>query len=81
MIFDVKMKLTRKDRLVAGGHSMVAPSSIIYLSVVSRDSVHIAFLIPGLNGLKVSACDIGNAYLNAQCQERFLSIDGQEFPL
>ena len=49
MIFDMKMTLTRKARLVAGGHTTVAPSSITCSSVVSRDSVRIAFIIAGIN--------------------------------
>ncbi len=49
MIFDVKMDFTRKARLVAGGHKMDPPSNITYSSVISRDSVRIAFLIAMLN--------------------------------
>ena len=80
MIFDVKMTLTRKDRLVAGGHTTVAPSSITCSSVVSSDSVRIAFIIAGINELKVSACNIFNAYFNAKCREMIWSIAGPEFP-
>jgi hypothetical protein len=36
MIFDVKMDFTRKARFVAGGHKTDPPTSITYLSVVSR---------------------------------------------
>jgi len=50
MIFDVKMDFTRKARYVAGGHMTDPPASITYSSVVSRDSVRIAFLY----GLKSS---------------------------
>lgn len=32
-----------------------------------------------LNGLEVFACDIGNAYLNADCHEELLTIAGAEF--
>jgi len=72
MIFDIKMdgKFTRKARLMADGHKTRPPSSITYPSVVSRDSVRIALTIASLNALEVSACDIGNAYLNAQCREK-----------
>lgn len=70
MIFDVKMDFTRKARFVAGGHMTEAPSSITYSSVVSRDSVRLAFLIAELNGLDIMTCDIGNAYLNAPCREK-----------
>ena len=78
MVFDVKMDLTRKARLVAGGHMTDAPSSLTYSSVVSRDSIRIAFLIAALNDLDVLACDIGNAYLNAPCREKIWFLGGAE---
>ena len=71
MIFDVKRDFTRKARFVAGGHMTEKPSSITYSSVVSRDSVRLAFLIAGLNDLlDVLAEDVTNAYLNAKCREK-----------
>ena len=81
MIFDIKMdgKFTRKARLVANGHLTDAPSSITYSSVVSRDSVRIAFMIASLNNLNIHACDIGNAYLNARCREKLWTLAGAEF--
>lgn len=81
MIFSIKMdgKFTRKARLVAGGHTTSAPAAITYSSVVSRDTVRIAFIIAALNGLDVSSCDIGNAYLNAPCREKIWCIAGTEF--
>lgn len=78
MIFDVKMDFTRKARLVAGGHMTDAPTSVTYSSVVSRDSVRIAFMLAALNGLEVTACDISNAYLNAPCREKVWFIGGSE---
>jgi hypothetical protein len=48
----------------------VTPASITYSSVVSRDSVQLAFLIAALNDLDILSCDIGNAYLNAPCREK-----------
>jgi hypothetical protein len=81
MIFDVKMdgNFTRKARLVAGGHMTEAPASITYSSVVSRDSVRIAFMLAALNGLDVFAADVGNAYLNAPCREKIWTVAGLEF--
>ena len=69
MIFDIKMgeNFRRKARMVAGGHTTEAPSTLTYSSVVSRDSVRIALTIAALNGLSVLACDIQNAYLTAPC--------------
>ena len=78
MIFDVKMDFTRKARFVAGGHLTEAPSGITYSSVVSRDSVRLAFLYAELNGLDVMVCDIGNAYLNAPCREKVWFVGGIE---
>ena len=78
-VFDVKMDLTRKARLVAGGDLTSPPSSLTYSSVVTRESVRIAFLIAGLNNLDVLACDIGNAYLNALCREKVCFEAGAEF--
>ena len=82
LIFDVKMgeNFRRKARFVAGGHTTEVPDYLItYSSVVSRDSVRIALTIAALNGLKVMACDIQNAYLTADCREKIWTIAGPEF--
>ncbi len=47
--------------------------------MVSRDSVWIALTIAALNDLKVMACNIQNAYLTADCQEKIWTIAGPEF--
>jgi hypothetical protein len=78
IIFDVKMDFTRKARFVAGGHMTETPSSLTYSSVVSRESVKIAFLIAALNDIDIMSCDIGNAYLNAPCRERIWFVAGAE---
>jgi hypothetical protein len=48
IVFDVKMDFTRKARFVAGGHMTQPATSITYSSLVSRDSVRIAFLLATL---------------------------------
>ena len=70
MIFDIKLgeNFSRKAQLVGGGHTTIAPSSITFLSVVSRDSVRIDLTIAALNELDILACDIHNAYLTALCR-------------
>ncbi len=78
IIFDVKMDFTQKARFVAGGHMTETPNSLTYSSVVSRESVKIAFLIAALNDLDLMSCDIGNAYLNAKCRERIWFVAGAE---
>ena len=81
MIFDIKMgeNFRRKARLVAGGHTTEAPSSITYSSVVSRDSVRIALTLAALNDLKIGACDIQNAYLTAPTREQIWTVAGPGF--
>ena len=47
LVFDIKLdgSFTRKARFVANGSRTEAPKSLTYSSVVSRDSIRIAFLI------------------------------------
>ena len=61
MIFDVKIYLTRKIWLVAGVHNTNPPKYSTYASVVSRDSVRVAFTVAALNGLDVLCDDVQNA--------------------
>ena len=49
------MDLARKSIIVAGGHITNPPLSITFVSVVSYDSVQIAFLIEALNDLYILA--------------------------
>ena len=79
MVFDIKPDFTRKARYVAGGHLTDPPASITYASVVSRESVRIAFLIAALNGLEVLAADAQNAYLMATPKEKYWLRCGPEF--
>ena len=61
-IYDVKFDLTRKARLVAGGHrNKKVPPHITFSTVASRDSVRIGFLLTALNGMDVLSGDISNA--------------------
>ena len=80
IIFDVKFDLTRKARLVAGGHRNKGgvPAFATYSSVASRDSVRICLMLAALNDLDVLMADIGNAYLNAPCRERVHVVCGPE---
>ncbi|KAI2501848.1 Reverse transcriptase (RNA-dependent DNA polymerase) [Fragilaria crotonensis] len=80
MIFDIKFDLTRKARLVLNGAKHEVPKEMTFLSVVSRDSVRIAFTLAALNGLDILAADIQNAYLSAPTDERLYVVAGLEFP-
>ena len=79
MNFEIKMDLRRKARYVAGGHLTDPPSSMTYSTVVSRESVRIAFLIAALNNMDILAGDIQNAYLNAPTSEKLYFIAGKEW--
>jgi Reverse transcriptase (RNA-dependent DNA polymerase) len=79
MNFDIKSDLTRKARLVAGGHMTDEPRKSVYSSVMSRDSVWLAFTIASLNGLRVLAGDVQKAYLNAPTKEKCYTTAGKEF--
>ena len=81
MVFDIKLdgKFTRKARLVADGHKTETPTSSTYSSVVSRESVRIAFLYANLNNLDILSCDVANAYLCADNKERLWLKAGKEF--
>ena len=81
MIFDIKLgeNFRRKARLVGGGYTTETPSSIIYSSVVSRDSVRILLTLAALIDLDILACDIQNAYLTAKCREKIYTVAGPEF--
>jgi hypothetical protein len=79
MVFDVKMTLERKARYVAGGHQTEPSKDITFASVVSRDSIWIAFLIAALNDLEILSVDISRAFLNAPCGEKVYTIAGKEF--
>jgi hypothetical protein len=78
VIFDVKMNFDRKCRFVANGSHTDIPQAVTYSCVVDRDSVRLAFLIAAINGLEISSCDIGNAYLNAPCREKIWFEAGPE---
>lgn len=80
MIFDIKMDLTRKARLVAGGHMTEAPpKENTFSSVVSRDSLRIMFTLAALNGLDILSADVQNAYLCAPTTENIHTTAGLEF--
>ena len=74
----MRIYFTRKARYVANGATIETPVGLCYSSVVSRDSVRIAFLVYALNDLDNLACDIYNAYLNAPCLEIILFVAGME---
>jgi len=80
MVFDIKMDLSRKARLVGNGNETDEPEELTYSSVVSRDSVRLAFTLAAFNGLDVLSGDVQNAYINAESKERlYVEVAGPEF--
>jgi hypothetical protein len=79
MVFDIKMDFTRKARYVAGGNMTEPPAETTYSSVVSRESVRIAFLVAALNNLQICAADVTNAFIDADCREKIWTVAGPEF--
>ena len=69
-VFDIKMDLTRKARLVARGSMTEPTKEETFASVVSRDTVRLFFLLAALNDLELLSCDIQNAYLAAPNKEK-----------
>ena len=78
-VFYVKMKFTRKARMVENGATIDVLIHNTYSYVVSRESVFIAFLIMALNELYILATDVTSAYNNAPCHEKIFTMSGPNF--
>ena len=79
MVFDVKLDMTRKARLVADGHRTPDPVDSTYAGVVSRETVRVALTYAALMGLDVWAADIMNAFVQAPTTEKYYVECGPEF--
>ena len=69
----------RKARLVAESYMTKAPATITYASIVSRDTVRIAWMIATLNHLVIKLGNILNDYLQAPVTEKVWTTLGPEF--
>jgi Reverse transcriptase (RNA-dependent DNA polymerase) len=78
-VFDVKFDSRKNARLVAGGHRTTPPKEDLYSGVVDLMTVRIGHMIAAVNGLKVCAADIGNAFLYGTTREKVYIMAGQEF--
>ena len=82
IIFYIKIygKFTPRARLASNGYETeYIPKWGTYYSVVSKDSVWIAFLYTTLKDLDIFSCNISNAYLQASCGEKLCTVGGKEF--
>jgi hypothetical protein len=78
-VYDVKHDLRLKSRLVAEGNLTTPPKDSVYSGVVTLRSLRLCMFLAELNGLKVEAADVGNAYLEAYTKEKLYIIAGSEF--
>ena len=74
MIFDVKVDLRREDRLIIGGHVLDYLGHGVYSSTMKSFSDRILMIIVEANNLDVMTGDIGNAYLNANTEEKIIPV-------
>ena len=79
LVFDVKHDGRHKGRLVADGHLTDVPLESVYSGVVSLRGIRLMAFLAELNHLDTWSTDIGNAYLEAVCQEKVYIIAGPEF--
>ena len=63
----------------ASGHMMEVPITLMYSSLMVRETVRIALMIAALNDLEVKISDIKNAFLAAPCAETINMFLGPEF--
>ena len=64
MIFDVKVDLRRKSRLVIEGHVVDSTGHKVYPSAMKSVSARVLMTIAPATNLEVIVGDIGNAYLH-----------------
>eukprot|EP00957_Ditylum_brightwellii_P099945 7616302-Ditylum_brightwellii.AAC.1 len=75
------MDFMRKARWVLHGHQTPDSVGLMYVGVVSTESVRNAFTYAALNNLAVWAADIQNAYLQAPSSQIHYIVCGVEFGL
>ena len=81
MIFDVKVDLRRKARLVIGGHVFGSSGHKFYASITKSVSDRILMTVAAANNLDVITGDIVNSYLNANTQGKIYTHTGNAFEL
>jgi len=79
LVFDIKHDGRHKSRLVADGHLTEVPLESVYSGVVSLRGLRLVVFLAELNDLDIWATNIGNAYLEAETQEKVFIIAGPEF--
>ena len=78
-IFDVKVDVRHKARVVTDGHLTTTPTESVYSGKVSLRGLQTCLFIDELDGMEPWATDIGNAYLEALTSEEVCIRSGLEF--
>ena len=81
IVFGIKMDFTMKANIIADGSSTEVDPNYTYASVVSRDSIHIAFLYAALNDMYIMAGDVTagtpvGEKVYFRCKPEFGSLQG-----
>ena len=71
MVFDAKIYFNRKDRYVPTGCHATKSNEILYVEVVSEDSVCIGSSYADLNYIDTMTADIQNDYLTVPWYEKY----------
>jgi hypothetical protein len=79
IVYAVKHDGRHKARLLADGHLTDVPLGSVYSGVVSLKGLRAMLFIAELNQLPIWSTDIGNAYLEANTQEKVCITAGPEF--
>ena len=74
VIFYMKADLRRKARLVIGGRVVNYSGHEAYAITMKYVSARILMTIADANNLDVMTGDIGNAYLNANTEEKIIPV-------
>ena len=78
VIFDLNLDagFTRKTRFVVDRKNVDTAPFMMFVSVLSRDSVQTVLMLAAINVLGVRFADVQNAYLNANFKERVYFQNG-----
>ena len=70
MIFDIRVDLKRKSRIVIRGHVVDSSEHKVYAIIMKSVSARILITISAANNLYFMTGDIGNAYLIANTEKK-----------
>eukprot|EP00957_Ditylum_brightwellii_P117371 8951531-Ditylum_brightwellii.AAC.1 len=74
LAYNVKQDGRCKARLVAGGHMTEPNTDTYYSSMVSLRTMRMMIFLAELNGMELIAADVGNAYLEAYTDEKYVLV-------